>query len=105
MSSAFEKRFKETSKTSSGDMTHAGEMPEVPMLRLPSGFVMLSRDNVSNGRVFEGTVGIKYGPEKGDWLRLSYMDMRKLIEFCTEHRELFNAQLSNERSKMNIGDL
>ena len=105
MSSAFEKRFKETSKTAASDMTHSGELPDVPMIRLPSGFVMLSRDNTSNGRTFEGTVGIKYGPEKGDWLRFSYTDMKRLIDFCTEHRELFNAQLSNERLRMQIGDL
>jgi len=83
----------------------AGSFEDVPILRLPIGMLMLGKDSESNGRTFDGTVGIKYGPEKSDWLRLSYMDMKKIIDFCKENKDLFNTQLKAEREKMLTGDL
>jgi hypothetical protein len=93
-----------TPANTNGNST-AGAFADVPILRIPTGMLMLSKDQETNGRTFEGTVGIKYGPEKSDWLRLSYMEMKKIIDFCREHKEQFNTQLKLEREKMATGDL
>lgn len=82
-----------------------GNFEDVPILRLPFGMLILSKDQQTNSRTYEGTVGIKYGPEKSDWLRMSYMDMKKVIDFCKENKALFNTQLQQERQKMVVGDL
>lgn len=82
-----------------------GGFDDVPMLRLPECLIMLSPDQENGDRVFEGSVGFKYGPEKRDWLRLPYMSMKKLIDFCVENREQFNAQLRKEREKNQVSDL
>lgn len=99
----------EAKPTTSGNATNgdstAGGYDDVPMMRIPSGMIMLSKDQENNGRTYEGTVGIKYGPTKADWLRLSYMEMKKLIDFCRENKDLFNTQLKKERENMSVGDL
>lgn len=78
---------------------------DVPTLRIPEGFVVMSFDNVSGNKIYPGTVGIKYGPNKTDWLRFSYMSFKKLIDFCQENREQFNTQLKCEREKLQVSDL
>lgn len=81
--------------------TTPGGYEDTPSLRLPFGFVTLGIDTEK----YTGQVGIKYGPEKNDWLRMSYIDCKKFIDFCREHRDVFNAQLKIEREKTNTGDL
>jgi hypothetical protein len=88
-----------------GNGSVGGNFEDVPILRLPFGMLMLSKNQETNGRTYEGTVGIKYGPEKSDWLRMSYLDMKKVIDFCKENKALFNTQLQQEREKMVVGDL
>lgn len=83
----------------------AGQQDETAMMRLPSAFVMLSQDNNENGKHFAGTVGLKYGTEKKDWLRMSYSEMKKLMDFCNENKTLFNKQLAQERKDMVVSDL
>jgi len=53
-----------------------------PSLRLPEAFVILSPDQVSGEKTYEGTVGFKYGPSKDDWLRLPYTSMKKMALRC-----------------------
>lgn len=81
------------------------EYEKSPILRMPFGLFILGSDQKSGDRVFEGQVSIKYGPEKGDWLKMPYMDMKKLIDFCMENRDHFNEYMAKERSKMVTGDL
>ncbi|MDQ1253238.1 MAG: hypothetical protein QG646_2388 [Euryarchaeota archaeon] len=76
-----------------------------PSLRIPEAFVVLSPDQVSGGKKYEGTVGFKYGPSKDDWLRIPYTSMKKVIDFCGGHKDLFNAQLKKEREKNQVTDL
>jgi hypothetical protein len=76
-----------------------------PSLRLPEAFVVLSPNQVSGEKTYEGTVGFKYGPSKDDWLRLPYTSMKKIIDFCSEHKDLFNMQLQKEREKNQVSDL
>lgn len=76
-----------------------------PSLRLPEAFVVLSPDQISGDKVYEGTVGFKYGPAKDDWLRMPYTSMKKIIDFCSEHKGLFNKQLQKERQKNQVSDL
>lgn len=78
---------------------------ESPMVRMPFGLFILGKDQESDGKKFDGQVSIKYGPEKGDWLKMSYIEMKKLIDFCKEHREQFNEMLAKERALQNTGDL
>ncbi len=94
-----------TSNGNANGNSTAGGYDDVPIMRIPSGMLMLSKDQENNGRTFDGTVGIKYGPEKSDWLRLSYMEMKKIIDFCREHKDQFNTQLKLERDRMVVGDL
>ncbi len=81
------------------------EYEKSPMVRMPFGLFILGSDQKSGDRSFDGQVSFKYGPEKGDWLKMSYMDMKKLIDFCIENKTHFNEYLSKERSKMAMGDL
>lgn len=80
---------------------------DAPYLRLSGSLsIMLGKDNDSGDRVFPGTVGIKITEEiKNGWVRLSYMDFKKMMDFCTENRDLFNSQLRSERSKILVEDI
>ena len=83
----------------------AGDFDDVAMLRLPFGMVMLGKDQETDGRKFDGQVGIKYGKTSQDWLRMSYIDMKKIIDFCRENKETFNEQLTKELARNNMGVL
>lgn len=76
-----------------------------PSMRLPEAFVVLSPDQINGEKVYPGTVGFKYGPSKDDWLRMPYTSMKKVIDFCNEHKNLFNVQLQKERQKNQVSDL
>ncbi len=76
-----------------------------PSMRLPEAFVVLSPDQINGEKVYPGTVGFKYGPSKDDWLRVPYTSMKKVIDFCNEHKALFNKQLQKERQKNQVSDL
>lgn len=76
-----------------------------PSLRLPEAFVVLTPDQVNGEKIYAGAVGFKYGPAKEDWLRLPYTSMKKVIDFCMEHKDLFNKQLQKERQKNQVSDL
>lgn len=78
---------------------------ESPALRMPFGLFILGKDQESDGKKFDGQVSIKYGPERGDWLKMSYIDMMKLISFCKENKDQFNEYLKRERELMNSGEL
>jgi|GEM_PF-2171455 len=78
---------------------------DVPTMRLPEGTVFLTPDQENKGRVYDGKVGIKYGAEKDEWLRLSYTSMKRLIDFCKENSVAFNTQLKKEREKLQVSDL
>jgi len=71
-------------------------------LRTPEVFVLLSEDNEEKGKSYPGTVGFKYGPEKGEWVRVSYLTMKKIIDLCQENKILFNAQLKKELEKNQV---
>jgi hypothetical protein len=94
---------------SSNGNRNGNDVPGVPQaysLRLPECFVMMSQDGPDKTGTFrEGSVGMKYGTEKSDWLWMPYMSVKKLIDFCTEHKDLFNAQLEKERSRLQVQNL
>lgn len=83
-------------------LSHFGE---APTLRIPEAFIVLSSDQRNGEKVYPGTVGLKYGPAKEDWIRLPYTSMKKLIDFCKENSVLFNYQLKIEREKNQVSDL
>lgn len=93
------------SSGANGKKTGASGFADSPSLRLPEAFVVLSPNQVSGEKTYEGTVGFKYGPSKDDWLRLPYTSMKKIIDFCSEHKDLFNMQLQKEREKNQVSDL
>ncbi|AAM06178.1 hypothetical protein [Methanosarcina acetivorans] len=78
---------------------------DAPTLRIPEAFIVLSPDQVNGDKTYPGTVGLKYGPTKEDWIRLPYTSMKKLIDFCRENSSLFNSQLQKEREKNQVTDL
>jgi hypothetical protein len=82
-----------------------GPLDDAPTLRLPEVFVVMSPDQSNGDKNYPGTVGLKYGPTKEDWVRLPYISMKKLIDFCKENSRLFNMQLQKEREKMQVSDL
>lgn len=88
-----------------GNKTSSSGFAESPSLRIPEAFVVLSPDQVSGDKKYEGSVGFKYGPSKEDWLRIPYTSMKKVIDFCSEHKGLFNEQLKKEREKNQVTDL
>ena len=94
----------QTNEKTDGNST-AGGFDDVPTMRVPSGFIMLTKDTTKGEKTYEGSFGIKYGPEKSDWLRIPYLEMKKIIDFCKENKHLFNEQLEKERKKMSVGDL
>ncbi len=88
-----------------GKKNNASGFADSPSLRIPEAFVILSPDQVSGDKTYEGTVGFKYGPSKDDWFRMPYTSMKKVIDFCSEHKDLFNMQLRKEREKNQVSDL
>lgn len=94
----------QTTETKIATAANSGFL-DVPVLRLPECLIMLSPDQENGDKTYEGSIGFKYGPEKKDWLRLPYMSMKKLIDFCMENKEQFNAQLKKEREKNQVSDL
>lgn len=83
-----------------------GKVPEAPKkdinIRLPEVFFMLSEDGEYNGRETEGRIGIKYGEGKTDWVWLSYMSFKKMIDLCKDNRDVFNSQLKKEIAKAQV---
>ncbi|WP_406656632.1 hypothetical protein V7O62_12335 [Methanolobus sp. ZRKC2] len=83
-------------------------LPETAYLRLPSTDFSLSPDNEKDGRKYEGSVSLKVsntGDFRKDYFRIPYIDMKKIIDFCRENKDLFNKQLKQEREKLQVGDL
>lgn len=75
-------------------------------LRMPFGFVMLSDNNTRNGKEYDGSVMINHGDDKKEKMFLSYMDMKKIIDFCRENKDLFNKMMRQEKEKISTsGDL
>lgn len=77
------------------------DSPEVPMMRLPECFVMMSQAD----ETYDGNIGLKYGNTKQDWLRISYIGFNKLIGFLKkpENLKIFNEQLKIEKEKLMSG--
>ena len=73
-----------------------GKSDDVPSLRLPGSFVMLTVDGEKDGKVREGGIGIKVG-DKWNWH--SYTDFKKIIDMCNVCKVQFNNQLEIERSR------
>lgn len=92
-------------KTNGNGKKETSGFAESPSLRIPEAFVVLSPDQISGDKKYEGSVGFKYGPAKEDWLRIPYTSMKKIIDFCSEHKGLFNEQLKKEREKNQVTDL
>ncbi|AKB35536.1 hypothetical protein MSSAC_0946 [Methanosarcina siciliae C2J] len=89
----------------SGSEPPLAQFSDSPMIRLPEVLLVLSPDQVNGERNYPGSVGIKYGPSKDDWVRLPYTTMKKIIDFCKENALLFNSQLQKEREKNLVSDL
>lgn len=85
---------------------NAGKVPNADSdsvsLRLPEAFVMLTKDGIYKGKPSEGSVRMKTGD---NWTSLSYMSMKKMIDFCKVNKEVFNAQLKRERDALQVQDL
>lgn len=79
-----------------------GSLDDVPTLRLPGAFVMLTRDGIKDGKKREGGIGLKTGDS---WTWLSYMDVKKIIDMCIVCKAQFNDQLALERSRSGVVDL
>lgn len=95
-----------TANNNNNQKSVPGKYAESPMLRMPFGMFILGVDQeTEQGQKYEGQVSMKYGPDKSDWLKISYMDMKKLIDFCIENKDHFNGMLAKERSKLSTGDL
>lgn len=77
-----------------------------PALRLNGGlFVILGDDqHGDDGRLrYPGRVGIKYGREKTDWVRMSYSDAVQLVQFLNENKEFVNAAVKKELERNKVG--
>jgi hypothetical protein len=93
-------------KTNNGKPIPQNDEDDAVMMRLPECLVIMSPDSTTdNGRTRDGKIGLKYGSEKSDWIWMPYMSMKKLIDLCKEHREMFNEQLSKERQRLAVDDL
>lgn len=76
--------------------------------RLPGGlFVMLGDDQYTDhGDLrYPGRVGIKYGRDKKDWVRMSYGDAVALVRFLQENRSFVNERLAAERERQIVDEL
>jgi len=78
------------------------ESEDVPSLRLPGHFVMLTTDGSKDGKKREGGIGIKTGD---NWAWLTYTDVKKIIDMCNVCKVQFNHQLELERSRVTVKDL
>lgn len=74
-------------------------------VRLPECFVLMSGDSEYKGKMQDGKIGFKYGDGKGDWLWISYISMKKLIDFCMRNKVAFNIQLQKEIEKQKVEGL
>lgn len=65
-------------------------------------FVLLGSDALGDdGSVrYPGRFGIKYGPNKSDWLRMSYIELVSLVNFILENRDFVNEQVERERIRL-----
>lgn len=84
-------------------------VPDAPddtaFLRLPTTMVMLTKDSEKDGRQYEGSVRIRYGSQKGQWVVISYTESLKIVSFLKENKDLVNAQLDLEERRNSVGRL
>ncbi len=69
---------------------------------LPGGLYCVLGDNVyvDNGALkYEGKVGIKYGRDTRDWVRMSYSDFVIMITWALEHKDFINTMVVLERKR------
>ena len=73
-----------------------------PMCRLPGGLFVVAGETVrENDSVkYKGKFSIKYGPQKSEWVRMSYTDAAVLFQFMKDNSEYINAMLNEEREEI-----
>lgn len=77
-----------------------------PALRLNGGlFVILGEDqHGDDGRLrYPGRVGIKYGRDTKDWVRMSYSDAVQLVQFLNENKDHVNKAVKAEQDRYKVG--
>jgi len=84
-----------------------GKSP-VESVRLPGGlFVLLGTDqyNEFGDLQYPGKLGIKFGREKTDWVRMTYSDAVLLYRFLEEHKDFINSQVRAERDRFFVDEI
>lgn len=100
-----EKSVMDRVKEGSQNNDVADEPDTNPSVRLPECLFLMADDSVYKGREREGKIGLKYGKGKSEWIWLSYMSMKKIIDTCKDNKELFNSQLKKEIQRMQVDEL
>lgn len=98
----FDVRVEEEVKKRMAATGKVDESDDVPSIRLPGHFVMLTVDGAKDGKKREGGIGIKTG-DKWNWM--TYTDVKKIIDMCKVCKVQFNNQLELERSRVVVSDL
>ena len=72
-----------------------------PMCRLPGGLFVVAGETVrENDAVkYKGKFSIKYGPQKSEWVRMSYIDTAVLFQFMKDNSEFIEMMLNEERKE------
>lgn len=91
-------------------MTSKNTLGKSPVVstRLPGGlFVLLGTDqyNEHGDLQYPGKLGIKFGRDKTDWVRMSYSDAVLLYRFIEENRDFINSQVQAERDRLTVDEI
>ena len=72
-----------------------------PMCRLPGGLFVVAGETVREHDVvkYKGKFSIKYGPQKSDWVRMSYIDAAVLFHFMKDNSDFIEMMLNEEREE------
>jgi hypothetical protein len=93
-----------------GKTVELGNGEKKPLIgtRLGGGlYVMLGEDQFDDyGELrYPGKLGIKFGRDSKDWVRMSYSDAVQLVKFLQDHKGFVNSQIGLESERLKVETL